>query len=539
MRHWNGWGDSAVSKSLSEPAKTYLTKVLGELNSFPDATFEQVLSSVPKAKLVSDNQIKITSEHRLTHARGQSLPDWIAMRFGRISAFPDGVAYPSTSEEVQNLISESNQIGCQLIPYGGGTSVVGHINPQKSDAPVLTVDMRRMNQMLKFSEADHLATFEAGACGPEIEAQLNPLGFTLGHYPQSFEFSTLGGWIATRSSGQQSHFYGRIEDLFCGGHLETARGSLDLPIFPASAAGPDLREMILGSEGRFGIITRATVRIRRIPKVEKFYGVFFKNWESGLMAVRRATQSGLNFSMMRLSDPMETSATILLSGKKKLIAASEKILPRLGYGSDRCLLIFGITEERQSARKTYRKVMQIFRNKGVLPAMQSIGSVWKKERFLAPYLRNNLWNFGVCVDTLETAVPWSKIQSLTIALKSAITDAAEKFGESILVFSHLSHVYRDGASIYVTFLFRRTADPDELLERWKYIKKSASKTIIEHGGTISHQHGVGLDHAPYLHFEKGKIGMQIIESVQKSLDPSNLFNPAKLIQVGGSTEDVE
>lgn len=539
MRRWNGWGEPAVTKFLSEPAKTYLTKALGELNSFSDVTYEEVLSSVPKAKSVIDNQIKTAPEHRLTHARGQSLPDWIALRYGRISAFPDGVAYPTSLEEVQNLIAKANQIDCRLIPYGGGTSVVGHINPQKSEAPIVTVDMRRMNRMLKFSETDYLATFEAGVRGPEIEAHLNHLGFTLGHYPQSFEFSTLGGWIATRSSGQQSYFYGRIEDLFCGGRLETAGGSLNLPIFPASAAGPDLGEMILGSEGRFGIITCATVQIRRIPKVEKFYGVFFKSWESGLTAVRKAAQSGLNFSMMRLSDPIETRATILLSGQKKFITASEKILPKLGYGDNYCLLIFGITGERQSARQTYREAMHIFKGRGVLPTMESIGKAWKKERFLAPYLRNSLWDLGVCVDTLETAVPWSKIQSLTNALKSTITDAAEKFGESILVFSHLSHVYRDGASIYITFLFRRTADPDELLERWKRIKKSASRTIIEHGGTISHQHGVGVDHAPYLHFEKGKIGMQIIESVQKSLDPNNLFNPCKLIQSGWSTEDVE
>lgn len=239
MKRWNGWGEETTIYPLPASADRYLGDLVGEGLHLEDARLEQALQAVPVSALASHPLISTDPEDRLRHARGQSLPDWIALRSGQVRAFPDGVAYPSTDAEVHDLLDFAKKTGAKVIPYGGGTSVVGHINPLPGGAPVLTMDLTRLKRLLALDETSHLATFEAGVTGPEIEKQLNPRGYTLGHFPQSFEFSTLGGWVVTRSSGQQSYHYGRIETLFAGGHIETPTGAMDLPVHPASAAGPD------------------------------------------------------------------------------------------------------------------------------------------------------------------------------------------------------------------------------------------------------------------------------------------------------------
>jgi alkyldihydroxyacetonephosphate synthase len=395
--------------------------------------------------------------------------------------------------------------------------------------PTLTLNLNRLNRMLSFDEIDQLATFQAGVTGPQIEDQLKQYGYVLGHYPQSFEYSTLGGWIATRSSGQQSYYYGRIEDLFAGGHLETPAGSLDLPPFPASAAGPDLRHMILGSEGRFGIITEATVRVRPIPQEETFYTIIFHDWESGVAAVRAIAQSDVPVSMLRLSDAQETETTLALSGRERTIAWAERGLRLLNYGPERCLLFYGVTGNLQDTRRTRRWAKAIARHHGGLPAGSTIGNQWQKNRFFTPYLRNTLWERGYALDTLETAVTWTSVLETAKDIKEAIAFGLNDIGERVLVFAHLSHVYRDGASIYVTYLYRRAMDADETLRRWQVLKTAASRVIVSHGGTISHQHGVGLDHAPYLEAEKGPLGMAWLSVVGQAADPRSSLNPGKLL----------
>jgi alkyldihydroxyacetonephosphate synthase len=387
-----------------------------------------------------------------------------------------------------------------------------------------------MNKLTSLDETSRLATIQAGANGPQIEKQLAAQGYTLGHFPQSFELSTLGGWIATRSSGQQSYHYGRIEDLFAGGKIETPQGALHLPPLPASAAGPDLRQIVLGSEGRLGIITEATVRVRPIPEKESFYGVFFHNWEDGAAAMRRAAQENLGASMLRLSDPQETETTLILSGKDDLVRWADRGLNLLKYREKRCLMIYGLTGSHRPVRQTQARAKDIFHSYKGLYTGELIGKTWRKSRFKTPYLRNTLWERGIALDTLETALPWDKVIAAAAEIKSSIAKAFETHNARVLVFSHLSHVYVDGASIYVTFLFPRTKDPDELLERWRTAKKAASENIVRWGGTISHQHGVGVDHAPYLEAEKGKIGLQLIQSMCEAMDPKGLLNPGKLIK---------
>ena len=527
MKRWHGWGNPHTDYPLSETARNYLVDYLGPLPHLSPPSLESTVGKVPESKLPHHPQIDPNPETRLRHARGQSLPDWIALSHNRVGAFPDGVAFPERAEDIPPLLAFARERGASVIPYGGGTSVVGHINPLPGGQPSLTISLEKLDRLLDIDQESHLAHFQAGVTGPSLEKALGAYGYTLGHFPQSFEYSTLGGWIASRSSGQQSYYYGRIEELFAGGLLETPRGQLVLPAYPASAAGPDLREWVLGSEGRLGIITQAQVRIRPRPQKEAFYGVFFPTWESGSDAVRSITQSAIPVSMLRLSNPLETETTLILSGKS-WIDLADRGLRLIGQGEERCLLIFGVTGSPGLTALAKRRTRSICRSFGGLFVGEIVGHTWEKSRFYSPYLRNTLWEFGVAVDTLETALPWSRVREASQAIPDSISKAISQFEEKALVMTHLSHIYHDGASIYTTFLFRRTADPDQLLDRWKAIKRAASQVIQEFGGTISHQHGVGTDHKIYLPDEKGLLGMKAIQTAARTFDPDGLLNPGKL-----------
>lgn len=528
MKRWNGWGNVDTDYPVPPSALDYLTKRLGHLDPQPDAAKETVLSAVTESRLPAHPLVDTSAEERLAHARGQSMRDWVELRYGRVNTFPDGVAFPQTDEDVRDLLKYARDANAQVIPYGGGTSVVGHITPCSNDKPVLTLSLEKMTKLLDLDETSRLANFQAGVAGRQLEEQLKTHGYTLGHFPQSWEYSTLGGWIVTRSSGQQSYRYGKIESLFAGGLLETPRGRLEIKPVPATAAGMDIREMVLGSEGRLGVVTQAKVRVRRLPEAEAFFGVFFPSWEQGSDAVREIVQNDLPVSMLRLSNPLETETTLILSGKD-WVGMVDRGLRLIGYGDTRCLLLFGVTGSRKLYNRTRRDVSAVCRKYGGLVVGTIVGHTWQKSRFLAPYLRNTLWEHGVAIDTLETALPWSQVHEASAAIPQSIVGTMARNNEKVLAFSHLSHVYRDGASVYTTFLFRRTVDPDELLDRWQEVKRAASLTIQKFGGTISHQHGVGLDHAPYLPAEKGALGMDAMRAVMKSFDPDGMMNPGKLI----------
>jgi len=466
---------------------------------------------------------------RLLHARGQGLPDWIALRSGRVGAFPDLVAWPESVADVKALIGFAQRSGALLVPYGGGTSVVGHVNPLAGARPVISVDLSRMSLLNRLDETSQLATFGAGVKGPDLEAALRTHGFTLGHFPQSFEFSTLGGWVATRSCGQQSLGYGRIERLFAGGRMETPAGPLEIPVFPASAAGPDLRELVLGSEGRLGILTEVTVRVSPLPEREEFLAVFFPDWDAGLVAARELAQSRLPLSMLRLATPEETAVTLILAGHERLIGALERYVRFRGKGEAKCLLLVGLTGRGGIVRSARREALATSRSYGGVSAGTAFGEGWRRTRFHAPYLRNALWEAGYAVDTLETAVCWSALSSVKAGVEKALREGLEEIGERVHAFSHLSHLYADGSSLYTTYLFRLASDPDENLRRWLRLKSAASRAIVEAGGTISHQHGVGIDHLPYLAAEKGSLGLSALQSLFRHFDPGGLMNPGKLV----------
>ncbi|HEX7472430.1 MAG TPA: FAD-binding oxidoreductase [Candidatus Limnocylindrales bacterium] len=529
MRRWNGWGDDAIEVGLPDGAGAFLEREIGTGTPVPDATFEAALASVPASRIPDHRLVGVDPADRLRHARGQSLPDWIALRSGRLGWLPDGVAHPASDEDVRDLFAWATGTGTALIPYGGGTSVAGHLSRPAGSGPTVTVALDRLASVDEVDPAAGLATFGAGIAGPALEAALREHGTTLGHFPQSFESSTLGGWVVTRSSGQQSRGYGRIEDLFAGGHLESPAGALDLPAFPASAAGPDLRQVILGSEGRLGILTRATVRIAPLPERETWPAFALPDLDRGLAAARELAQARLPLSMIRLQTAAETRTTLTMAGRPRTMALLTRYLRWRGAGPERCLLLLALTGRRRLVGAGDREVAAIVGRHGGIGLPGAFGHAWVAERFRSAYLRNALWDAGYAVDTVETAAPWPAVPGLLSTVAPALRRVLAADGERVHAFSHLSHVYPSGSSLYTTYLFRRSDDPDRTLDRWTRLKAAASEAIVAGGGTISHQHGVGRDHAPYLAAEKGAAGMAALGALAGTFDPAGILNPGALL----------
>jgi len=535
MRRWNGWGDDGIELTVKPEALAFLQSRLGVGTPFGDADFAEVCAQVPASRLPAHDLIDTSAAVRVRHSLGQSLPDWLQMRYGRIAAFPDGVAFPESRAQVRQLIAYAQQHNVALIPYGGGTSVVGHLAVMDAELPVLCVSMLRMAQILNLDPEAQLATFGAGVFGPDLEAQLRARGYTLGHFPQSFEYSTLGGWVVTRSSGQQSLRYGRIEQLFAGGKVETPVGTLDIPTFPASAAGTDLREIVLGSEGRIGILTDVTVRITRLPEQEQFHAVFFPDWEQAQRAVRAIAQAKLPLSLLRLSNANETLTSLTLAGHQKLIALLETYLGWRSCREQKCVLLIGASGTAAQLRFGIRQAMQIARRHAGVAIGRKMGEKWKQGRFKNVYLRNSLWQLGYAIDTVETACDWPQVTAMMNGIEQAVRAAFADIGEAVHAYTHLSHLYAQGASVYTTFVYRLSGDYQQDLARWQKLKASASAAIVRHGGTISHQHGVGRDHAAYLSVEKGALGIATMQKLFRHFDPQQIMNPGKLLPDEEST----
>ncbi|MES2298624.1 MAG: FAD-binding oxidoreductase [Pseudomonadota bacterium] len=529
MRRWNGWGDDAIEFALNDDALAFLRERVGSGNTIVDASLAQACAHIGPSRLEAHRLVDTTAATRMANALGQSLPDWLKLRYGKVGNVPDGVAYPESSEQVRELLDYAARINAIVIPYGGGTSVAGHLTVFDGEQPVLSMNLTRLRALTNLDTAAQLATFGAGVFGPDMEAQLRAHGFTLGHFPQSFEYSTLGGWIVTRSSGQQSLRYGRIEQMFAGGRLEAPVGTLEIPTFPASAAGTDLREMVLGSEGRMGILTEATVRVTRLPEHEAFHAVFFPNWQAAADAVRAIAQAKLPLSMLRLSNPLETLTMLTLAGHKKLIGAMETYLGWRGCGEGKCMLMIGVSGQKATTATGLSGALSIARAYGGVHVGRKMGDKWKENRFRNVYLRNAAWQHGFVIDTVETAVDWSRVTPMMHAVEKAGTDALAGHGERVHAYTHLSHLYAQGASVYSTFVYRLSGDYENDLQRWHSLKSGICEAIVANGGTISHQHGVGSDHAPYLEAEKGALGMSAMRSMFHHFDPDGRMNPGKLV----------
>jgi alkyldihydroxyacetonephosphate synthase len=534
VRRWNGWMDEGSRPPrVADEAVRLLEAEIGTGHRHPDALLADVAAAVPASRVANGADglnLSVDPVDRIRHAHGQSLPDWIALRSGRVDRIPDGVARPRTSAEVRVLLDHAVAQSVALVPYGGGTSVVGGVVPDREDGrPTITVSTEALSGLIDLDERSGLATFGAGTTGPSVERALAGSGLTLGHWPQSWERSTVGGWIATRSAGQQSMGFGRIEDLFAGGRLEAPGGTLDLPPHPASAAGPDLRQLVLGSEGRYGIVTEATVRVSRRPAVEAVPAWFLPEWPVALEAARDVARAGVPLSMVRLSTPLETATLLAMAGNGRALQALRAYLRVRRIGPEPCLMLVAASGAEHVVEAAVREAGSVIRRHGGVGVGGGLGRRWLRDRFRTPDLREALWDLGYAVDTVETAATWADLPGLAAAVGRTLRHALDDSGERVHAFSHLSHVYPSGSSLYATSVFRLADDPDETLDRWRRLKTAASDAIVRNGGTISHQHGVGRDHRPWLATEKGDLGLAVLDEVARRLDPDGVLNPGVLL----------
>lgn len=529
MIRWNGWGEETVDYEITKSVENLLKEWVGVTKKPSDISLKDMILKVPDSRLTDNKVITTDKIERIKHSTGQSFSDWVKIRSGENLIFPDAVAFPKSNDEISEILKFAKEENAIIIPYGGGTSVVGHLTVPNTEKPVITVDMGCMNSLINIDKTSNIANFQAGVNGEDLEASLATHGYTLGHYPQSFELSSLGGWIAARSSGQFSSNYGRIENLFAGGNIQTPNGRIELPPFPASAAGPDIRQMLLGSEGRYGLITDAKVRVSPIPQKQEFRSAFFKNEFDAINTVRQLAQAHIPLAMTRLSLKDETESTLSQSEPSKIISALRKYLSFRGAKEEKCLLIYGAVGEKYKVNYALKQAYKIISANSGIYVGSSIGNVWYKGRFHYPYIRNNLWELGYATDTLETANIWSKIPDTVKDIDNSIKESLSDIGEKVYVITHLSHMYSHGSSLYTSYIFRLGNTPKETLERWERIKKAASEAIVKSGGTISHQHGIGLDHAPYLESEKGELGIKMIKNVCSTVDPDRMMNPGKLV----------
>src|SRR5690554_2090598 len=535
---WNGWGDPAQGHPLGEHALAYLRAELGLDSTEPIHTPVDLAdvvvppSTLPDSalaglrNLVGEKHVAVDDETRIVHAGGKSTPDLLRRRAGDVSSAPDAVVFPGTSEEVAAVLALCSAERIAVVPFGGGTSVVGGVEPLRGPfTSVITLDLGRMNRMLALDEESRTATFQAGIRGPAIEAALADRGFTLGHLPQSHQQATLGGYASTRSAGQSSTGYGRSDDLITGIRVETPSGTLALGGHaPADAAGPDLTQLLLGSEGVLGIITEVTVAITPAP-AEKSYGAWaFPSFEAGAAALRALAQdaaAGDLPAVVRLSDVDETAANFELAGGRS-IALLRRYLARRGLKHPAlALFVWEGARGRTAGRK--RRCARLFRAHGGVYVTAKPASSWDGGRFLAPYRRDELLTRGVFVETLETAATWSKLAATHDAVHDAIISA---MSSRCHVQSHVSHIYRGGASLYYTVVAAMEGDG---FEQYRRMKSAASEAIVAAGATITHHHAVGVDHAPYLTAEIGELGQAILASVKATLDPVGILNPGKLI----------
>jgi alkyldihydroxyacetonephosphate synthase len=521
---WWGWGDPAQTPVLPDAVLKLLADGLGVREgpghpaSMPElgpprldpASMAALATVVGRGCAVEDR------ETRIRHVRGKSTADLLRLRAGDVASAPDLVLLPSSHDEVLELLRICSERRVAVVPFGGGTSVVGGLEPDASGFEgVVALDLRRMNALVELDEVSRLAVLEPGLRGPQAEALLAARGYTIGHFPQSFEYATLGGFAATRSSGQASAGYGRFDELVMSLRVATPVGTVTAGRAPRSAAGPDLRQLFLGSEGAFGVITSLTVRVRPAPEERVYEGWRLPSFRAGLEVMRGLAQDGPIPTVLRLSDEAETALGLSRPAE-------------LGTGGSGCLAIVGYEGLSESV-EAGRGVVAAMLTRAGGELEPGAGEAWARDRYRAPYLRDALLDAGALVETLETVAFWSALPGLYESLTAALRDSLGAQGTPPVVLCHVSHVYPAGASLYFTVACAQSEDP---VEQWQHAKAAASDAILAAGGSITHHHGVGRDHLPWYEREVGELGLRALRAVKSQLDPVGIMNPGVLIPRG-------
>ena len=523
---WNAWGDPDAAKPLPDGIRAMLKQALGvDDSTAPEPDPDQVrlrpstLSDADRAALagiVGADHCRVGHRDRLLRAGGKSTLDLLRRRAGGLQDVPDAVLLPAGEDQITAVLDHCSRHRIAVVPFGGGTSVVGGLEPIRADfSAVVALDLRRLDRLLTLDETSGEAELEAGVTGPDAERLLGERGFSLGHFPQSFQFATVGGFAATRSSGQNSAGYGRFDDMIRGLRVITPAGVLDLGRAPQSAAGPDLRELLVGSEGVFGVITRVRLRVHRAPETTRYEAWAFPDFATGADALRAVIQTGTGPTVIRLSDEAETGVNL---------ATTESIGEQQITGGCLAITVFeGTAAHTESRHAETRAVLAAHGGEslGETPAL-----AWERGRFAAPYLRDSLLAAGALCETLETATDWSNVAALKGAVTDALVGALAESGTPALVLCHVSHVYPTGASLYFTVVAGQRGDP---VDQWRAAKAAAGDAITATGGTITHHHAVGTDHLPWMTSEIGDLGVAVLRAVKTTLDPAGILNPGKLI----------
>ncbi|HWN73458.1 MAG TPA: FAD-binding oxidoreductase [Solirubrobacterales bacterium] len=531
---WWGWGDPSAVPELDDVALGVLRERIGELEAWPLARelgeFElPAAETLPRGlvEAVGEESVFTDDEDRLRHATGRGYADLAQLRNGTLEAAPDAVVMPPDVEALRRILDVCASEGIAVVPFGGGTSVVGGVEPLRGPhGRLVSLDLGALRDVV-VDQRSLTARLGAGLRGPEAETALGAQGLTLGHFPQSFEYATVGGFAATRSAGQASSGYGRFDALVSSVRLLAPAGELETLETPHTAAGPALRQLVIGSEGVLGVIPDVTVRVREAPAVRRYEAWMAESFEAGAEIVRALAQGPGLPEIIRVSDEEETEGTLALSGPRGL---SGSLFDRyLGLRSRRggALVIVGFEGDEEGVARRRALAVRALRNGGAAYLGQAAGRAWEHGRYQGPYLRDTLMGMGAMVETLETSHTWSRLGELHAAVGAAIHNALDEQGTPGLVFCHLSHAYADGASLYFTFISRARRGAE--LEQWAAAKRAASEAIVAHGGTITHHHAIGRDHAPYMEAEVGKTGLDVLRAVKEQLDPAGIMNPGKLL----------
>jgi len=526
MMQWNAWGDPDAAKPLSPGIRSLLHQALGiDGTPLDEPTLDQVrlrpsaLSPGDRdglSAIIGAEHVTVDDRARLLRAGGKSTLDLLRRRDFGVQDAPDAVLLPGGEDEIAEVLRYCAHRSIAVVPFGGGTSVVGGVDPLRGDfKAVVSLDLRRLDELHSLDDVSWEAELGAGLTGPEAERLLGERGFSLGHYPQSFLFATIGGFAATRSSGQDSAGYGRFNDMVRGLRAVTPAGVLDLGRAPESAAGPDLRQLLIGSEGAFGIITRVRVRVHPVPEVTRYEAWSFPDFATGADALCAVVQTGTGPTVIRLSDEAETGVNL---------ATTENIGEQKITGGCLAITAFEGTEAHVASR--HAETRDLLAAKGGTSLGEAPAKAWEHGRFNAPYLRDALLSAGALCETLETATNWSNVAALKAAVTEALTRSLEDSGTPALVLCHISHVYPTGASLYFTVVAAQRGNP---IEQWRKAKAAASDAMVRTGATITHHHAVGADHRPWMTDEVGGLGVSVLRAVKSVLDPAGILNPGKLI----------
>jgi alkyldihydroxyacetonephosphate synthase len=544
---WWGWGyeDTEFRAARHPHFWPYAKSVLNlESDDFPrrEWAFESI--ELPDAytderfltKLrgcLSPSQITNDSKERVIHSYGKGFRDLFRLRQGIAANAPDLIIYPESERDVCLALRVAAERDVVLIPFGGGSNIAGCLERMDARRMCVSLDMRRMRRILAVDKRSFTARIEAGVFGPDLEEQLSAHGMTLGHFPDSFVHSTLGGWIATRSAGMQSDKYGKIEDMVIAVRMVTPEGVLETREVPKSSNGIDVNHLCIGSEGTLGVITEASMRVHIVPESRQVRGYLFPEFEGGIEAMHDCVGQECMPAMVRLNDPHKTALSLAFrppaTGFSKIASSLFKTYLRTkGFIQPRaCLMLTAFEGSPHNVSWRLQQAETIYKKCGAVALGARSGKSFEATKYDFPYIRDFLLDRNVTTDVSETATVWSNISRLYKDTTSDLGAEISKSGARPWVGCHISHTYPCGASLYFTFGFRQQLGHE--MEQYLRVKRAVQQSFIDHGATLSHHHAVGTEHLPWLAADISPVGVQAVAAIKHGLDPANIMNPGRLL----------